>query len=74
MGVTTVSNSIILIILGGWVTKGLKNRDEKLIGGGGGGRAGDNNILTFLCYWLYKKMPHSKTFWAIFSIRICKVS
>ena len=34
MGVTTVSNSLIL---GGWVTKVLKNGDEKLGGGGGGG-------------------------------------
>ena len=23
----------------------------------GGGRVGDNNVLTFLCYWLDKKMP-----------------
>ena len=43
MGVTTVSNSLIL---GGWVTKGLKNCDEKK----GGGRVGDNIILTFLYY------------------------
>ena len=41
MGVTTVSKSLIL---GGWVTKVLKNGDKKL--GGGGGRMGDNNILT----------------------------
>ena len=26
----------------------------------GGGRVGDNNILTFLCYWLDKKMPLTK--------------
>ena len=40
------------------MTKGLKNGDEKL----GGGRVGDNNIFTFLCYWLdKKKMPLSKT-------------
>ena len=31
MGVTTVSNSLIL---GGWVTKVLKNDDEKWGGGG----------------------------------------
>ena len=37
MGVTTVSNSLIV---GGWVTKVLKNGDE----------VGDNRILTFLCY------------------------
>ena len=36
---------------------------------------GDNNILTFLCYWLDKKITTLKTaFWAIFSIRNCKVS
>ena len=40
MGVTTVSNSLIL---GGWVTKVLKNGDKKI----GDGRVGDNNILTF---------------------------
>ena len=39
MGVTTVFNSLIL---GGWVTKVLKNGEKK-----GGGRVGDNNILTF---------------------------
>ena len=53
MGVATVSNSLIL---GGWVTKVLKNDDEKL----GGGRVGDNSILTFLCYWLNKKCPLKK--------------
>ena len=40
VGVTTVSNSLIL---GGWVTKVLKNGDKKL----GGGGVGDNNILPF---------------------------
>ena len=40
-GVTTVSNSLIL---GGRVTKVLKNGDENW--GGGGGRVGDNSILT----------------------------
>ena len=35
------------------MTKVLKNSDEKW--GGGGGRVGDNNVLTFLCYWLDKK-------------------
>ena len=53
--VTTVSNSLIL---GRWLTKVLKNCDEKK----GGGRVGDNNILTFLCHWLdkkcYFKKPH----------------
>ena len=49
MGVTTVSNSLIL---GGWVTKGLKNGDEKW--GRGGGRVGGNNILSSLCHWLDK--------------------
>ena len=51
MGVTTVSNSLIL---GGWVTKVLKNGDEKSLGGW---KVGDNSILTFLCYWLVQKMP-----------------
>ena len=41
MGVTTVSNSLIL---GGWVTNILKNWDEKW---GVGGKVGGNNILTF---------------------------
>ena len=50
VAVTTVSNSLIL---GGWVTNVLKKGDEKQ----GGGRVGDNNILTFFCYWLDKKMP-----------------
>ena len=40
MGVTTVSNSLIL---GGWVTKVLKNGDKKK----GVGRVGDNNIFDF---------------------------
>ena len=40
MGVTTVSNSLIL---GGWMTKILNNDDKKYRGG----RVGDNNILTF---------------------------
>ena len=43
VGVTTVSKSLIL---GGWVTKVLKNGDKNR-GGGGDGRVGDNNILTF---------------------------
>ena len=41
------------------MTKVLKNGDEKL-GGGGVGRVGDNNILTFLCYWLDKKCHFKK--------------
>ena len=45
VGVTTVSNSLIL---GGWVTKVLKNGDKKQ--GEGGGGVGDNNILTFSSY------------------------
>ena len=40
MAVTTVSN---LLILGGWVTKGLKNGDKTKVGG----RVGDKKILTF---------------------------
>ena len=42
---TTVSNSLIL---GGWVTKVVKNGDKNR--GGGDGRVGDNHILTFLSY------------------------
>ena len=67
MGVTTVSNSLIL---GGWETKGLrmatKNREvEEWV----------TQYFDSLCYWLEKKMPLEKTaFGAIFSIRICKVS
>ena len=45
MGVTTVSNSLIL---GGWVTKVLMNGKKHR---GGGGRVGDNNILTFSSYY-----------------------
>ena len=42
MGVTTVSKTLIL---GGWVTKVLKNGDKKWGGGGEGcERVGDNNI------------------------------
>ena len=40
MGLTTVSKSLIL---GGLVTKGLKNGDKKQRGG----RVGNDNILTF---------------------------
>ena len=43
MRVTTASNSLIL---GGWVTKGLKNGNEKYWGA----RVGDNNILTFFAF------------------------
>ena len=50
MGVTTVSNSLIL---GGWVTKVLKNDDKNREGVG---RVGHNDILTFLCHWLDTKM------------------
>ena len=51
MVVTTVSNSLIL---GGWVTKVVKNGDKKL-GGGGGGRVGDNPILTSLSHCTQQK-------------------
>ena len=53
VGVTTVANSLIL---GGWVTKVLKNCDKKL-GGGGGGIVSGNNILTFLILLARRKMP-----------------
>ena len=36
------------------MTKVLKNCDKKW--GEGDGRVGDNNILTFLCYWLEKNV------------------
>ena len=53
--VTTVSNSLIL---GGWVTKVLKNGDKNGGGGGvGGGRVDDNNILTF-CSTVVNKKCH----------------
>ena len=50
--VTTVSNSLIL---GGWVTKILKNDKQKW--GGGGGMVGDSNILTF-CPIVFDKKCH----------------
>ena len=56
VAVTIVSNSLIL---GGWVTKVLKNGDKKW--GGGGGRVGDN-ILTFCPTVVNKKMPRSCLF------------
>ena len=43
VAVTTVSNSLLL---GGWVTKVLKNGDKNW-GGGGCGRVSDNKTLTF---------------------------
>ena len=52
VGVTTVANSLIL---GGWVTKVLKNCDKN--GGGGGGIVSGNNILTFLILLARRKMP-----------------
>ena len=65
MSVTTVSNSLIL---GGWVTKVLKNSDKN--GEGGGGKVGDSNILTsFILLARQKKTA----FWVIFSVRICNV-
>ena len=60
MAVTTVSNSLIL---GGWVTKVLKNRDKKWEGG----RMGDNNILTVLSYCSRQK---NATFLFTFT-RVC---
>ena len=67
MGVTTVSNSLIL---GGWVTNVLKNGDKN-----SGGRVSDNNILTFLLLARQKGAPSKKTaFWAILSFHTCKVS
>ena len=51
VGVTTVSTSLIL---GGWMTKVLKNGEKR------GGRVGDNNFFIFLCYWLDKKCHFKK--------------
>ena len=56
MGVTTVSNSLIL---GRWVTKVLKNGDEKW-GGGGMEGVDDNNILTFLLLLAQQKCRFKK--------------
>ena len=67
MGVATVFNSLIL---GGWVTKVLKNCDKKQ----GGGRVGDNNFLTFYASGSTKRCHLKTAFWVIFSIRTCKVS
>ena len=59
-------NSIQFINIGRVGDKSFKEWRQK-IGGGGGGKVGDNNILTFLCYWLDKKKCHLKNcFWAIF--------
>ena len=55
VGVTTVSN---LLILGGRMTKVFKKMAEK----NRGGRVADNNILTFLCYWLDKKNATFKNY------------
>ena len=50
------------------MTKVLKILRRKIArgggGGGGGGRVGNNNILTFLCYWLDKKCTLKTVFWA----------
>ena len=63
-------NSIQFINVGRVGDKSFKELRRKI----GGGRVGDNNILTFLCYWLDKRGHYKKTaFWAIFSVRICKV-
>ena len=49
------NNSIQFINMGGWVTQFLRMTTKI-----GGGRVDDNNILTFLCYWLDKKKCHFK--------------
>ena len=46
-------NSIQFINIGRVGDKSFKEWRQKI----GDGRVGDNNILTFLCYWLDKKMP-----------------
>ena len=49
-------NSIQFINIGRMGDKRFKELRQKNRGEGGG-RVGNNNILTFLCYWLGKKMP-----------------
>ena len=67
-------NSSQIINIGRVGDKSFKEWRQK-IGGGGGGKVGDNGILTFYTTGSTKKCHFLKTvFWAIFSIRICKVS
>ena len=47
-------NSIQFINIGRVGDKSFKEFRQK-VGGGGCGRVGDNNILTFLRYWIDKK-------------------
>ena len=49
-------NSIQFINIGRVGDKRFKEWRQKI----GGGKVGDNNILTFLCYWLDKKMTLKK--------------
>ena len=65
-------NSIQFINIGRVGDKSFKEGRRKI----GEWKVGDNNILTFSCYWLGKKKCHFKktAFWEIFSVRICKVS
>ena len=70
LGVTTVSNSLIL---GGWVTKVLKNGEEKW--GGGGQKGGWQQYLDFFMLLARQKNATLKNcVWGNFPIRICKVS
>ena len=46
-------NSTQFINIGRVGDKCFKEWGQKI----GGGKVGDNNILTFLCYWLDKKVP-----------------
>ena len=49
-------NSIKFINVGRVGDKSFKERRRKI----GGGRVGENNVLTFLCYWLDKKCHFQK--------------
>ena len=64
-------NRIQFINIGRVGDKSFKKWRRKIEGGGG--NVDDNNILTFLCYWLDKKCHFKKLhFGQFFSIRICK--
>ena len=67
VGVTTVSNSLIL---GGWVTKALNYGDKNR---GVEGYVGDNNILTFSSNCTGQEMSLSCLFSYTFAC-ICKIS
>ena len=72
MGVTTVSNSLIL---GGWVTKVLKNCDKKIEGWKGGWQQYFDFFMQYIHTGSTKNATLKKNcILGNFSIRICKVS